>query len=216
MLRDDAAERPPACARDDLEIVALDEVDEPPSVFDCGDPDRNRFLLLEARDLHAADIVKTYVAYHRERGLAGFVAVRADVILLDQRERKRTPGASTQGHPRLPAVLVAHVARSLDVGCAYRGIGTHLMAFAVGVAISVRRYAGCRFLTLDAIERSIGFYERLGFVRNKAVERERAKQREPRASEHPSPDPGELSFGPTQSMRIDLLSEPRPAWFPKI
>lgn len=44
------------------------------------------------------------------------------------------------------------------------------MSFAFVSALDVAAYAGCRLLTVDAYPAAIAFYERLGFVTNRAKE----------------------------------------------
>jgi hypothetical protein len=60
------------------------------------------------------------------------------------------------------------------------GTGTALVHIALAIAADLSERIGCRLLTLDAYPDSVGFYESLGFTRNRAKayrEREHASMR---------------------------------------
>ena len=43
------------------------------------------------------------------------------------------------------------------------GLGTLIVDYIVSVAIKQNHYCACKFITVDAYNESIGFYEKLGF-----------------------------------------------------
>jgi GNAT superfamily N-acetyltransferase len=141
------------------------------------------------RRLQAIDTVRTYLA--RDRGaLVGYVALLADAIVLESRERTRL--ALTHGdHPVIPAIKVARLAVAEGYRARHAGSGRALMRFAFAVALDVSDRIGCRVLTVDAYPAAVGFYDRLGFVRNRS--------REYRGRARPS-------------MRLDLRADPLPGW----
>jgi GNAT superfamily N-acetyltransferase len=89
-------------------------------------------------------------------------------------------------------VKVARLAVATRFREAYTGLGTLLIRFAFDLARAHTVEIGCRLLTVDAYRTSVGFYERLGFVRNK-------RTRDTASGETESD---------TISMRLDLASTP--------
>jgi len=175
----------PSC----LEIRLLDEsaVGDAHG-FSCGDADLDDFLRVDALRLHDRQIVRTYVAYHEDE-LMGFVALMNDAIVLETKERKSLT-LDHRDHPVIPALKIARLGVGASFRRAFRGGGDALVQFAWATARHWSDQVGCRLLTVDAYEGSIAFYERLGFIRNRA--------REYRERTHPS-------------MRLDIRA-PRPSW----
>jgi GNAT superfamily N-acetyltransferase len=114
----------------------------------------------------------------------------ADAVVLETKERKRLALSATD-HPTVPALKIARLAVARDFRAAHRGTGTALVAIAYALAIDLADRVGCRLLTVDAYPDSVAFYERLGFVTN------RAKAYQGRT--HPS-------------MRLDVFPAVPPEW----
>ena len=173
-----------------LEIRLLADTDEKDfSTFSSGDSDLDDFLCSDARRLGVRNVARTFVVRY-ENNLAGYTSLMADAIVLETKERKRLYLTSGD-HPVIPAVKIARLAVAELFRTSYRGLGQLLVRFAASIALDFSETVGCRLLTVDAYPQSVAFYERLGFVRN------RAKQYRDR--EHPS-------------MRFDLHAPKLPAW----
>jgi ribosomal protein S18 acetylase RimI-like enzyme len=173
-----------------LVFHALGEEDaEDLGAFRSGDADLDDFLRTDALRLQAAGTARTYLA--RDQGvLVGFVSVLSDSVILETRER-RALALRSGDHPVVPALKVGRLAVSDPFRAANRGTGVALVRFAFDLATAMSQKVGCRLLTVDAYPASAAFYERLGFVRNRAKEyRERARP----------------------SMRLDLRVQPLPSW----
>ncbi|MDC0749761.1 GNAT family N-acetyltransferase [Polyangium mundeleinium] len=173
-----------------LEIRLLDEaVIDDAQGFSCGDSDLDEFLLVEAMRLQVRHIVRTYVAYY-EGCLVGFVSLMTDSVTLETKERKLL-ALGHHDHPVIPALKIARLGVSTSFRATHRGCGESLVRFAWAMALESSERVGCRLLTVDAYEASVPFYERLGFLRNRAKEyRER----------------------PNTSMRLDVHAPRPPSW----
>ena len=120
------------------------------------------FLRRHARRSAEAGLTTTYVAKETASGdVVGYVTLMcAEVALEDGYRIKEKPGAERWRWQ--PAVRIAR----LGVIDRYRGtgIGRSLVDIAIGIvreAIAPR--VGCRFVILDAKNKSIPFYEKMGF-----------------------------------------------------
>ncbi len=174
--------------RFDIDLISSNDHDTVQN-FSCGDEDLNRFLKDDAFRLQQKDVCRVYLARY-EGELVGYIAVLTDAIELKSGERRKLQLTHTD-HPIIPALKIGRLAVTTSARTRMRGIGTFLVQTAFLVAQQVSKYAGCRLITVDAYAQSIGFYESLGFVRNKS-------------SDQP--------LRSTISLRLDLQIEPIPRW----
>lgn len=159
------------------------------AMFSCGDTDLDEFLRDDALRLDAARAARTWLALYESR-LVGYITLLCDAIVLETRERKGLT-LRHEDHPVIPALKVARLGVSEAFRAMHRGVGEALMHFAFATGLSLSARVGCRLLTLDAYAQSVAFYERLGFVRNRA--------KEYRERQNPS-------------MRFDLYAAALPPW----
>lgn len=159
------------------------------AAFSCGDADLDAFLRDDAARLDAQHVARTSLARY-DGALVGYITLLCDAIVLETRERKSL-SLYHGDHPVIPALKIARLGVSETFRATHRGAGEALMRYAASMAAALEELAGCRLLTLDAYAESAAFYERLGFVRNRA--------KEYREREHPS-------------MRLDLYAPTLPAW----
>lgn len=69
-------------------------------------------------------------------------------------------------YPRYPSIKIARLAvEEKFEGC---GIGRFLLFWATGKVYQLSNEVGCRYITLDSKQESLGFYEKFGF---KVIER---------------------------------------------
>lgn len=132
--------------------------------FSCGDEDLDDWIRNDAQRLQAANVVQTFLGLCDNRAV-GFIGLMSDAVELEMRERSKLD-LSRRDHPVIPALKIAR----LGICTSFRGrsAGTAMMRFAYDIALKVSRHSGCRLLTVDAYPESVGFYERLGFVPNRA------------------------------------------------
>ncbi len=173
-----------------LEIRPITDGDSATAAtFSCGDTDLDEFLRDDALRLDAARAARTWLAFY-DGALVGYITLLCDAIVLETRERKGLT-LRHEDHPVIPALKVARLGVSETFRAAHRGVGEALMQFAFATGLSLSARVGCRLLTLDAYAQSVAFYERLGFVRNRA--------KEYRERQNPS-------------MRFDLYATTLPPW----
>ena len=117
--------------------------------FDCGDNDLNEFLLKDAKDYQRRLLAVTYLIENEVNESTKSV----------WRKIKRNFHRSK--HRRdYPAVKIGRLA----VNKSYQGlqIGTIVMNYLKNLFKS-RSRTGCAYLTVDALSKAVGFYEKNGF-----------------------------------------------------
>ena len=147
-----------------VEIRPLREADDL-SAFACGDTDLDEFLRNDAARLQALNIVRVYTSF-TDGALVGYVAILNDTVVLKTPDKKKL-ALNHDDHPAIPAVKIARLAVDASFRQRVSGMGKHLVRFAFHLARAQADQIGCRLLTVDAYKASVGFYENLGFVRNK-------------------------------------------------
>jgi len=127
--------------------------------FDCGEPSLNDFLLRQAGQLERRGFGKTYVALADDGiQVLGYVTLSAGQI---QTQR-------LSGHlklPRYPAPVLRIGRLGVAQAAQGKGVGQHLMAFALQIALEFSAQVGLYAVVVDAKHpRAAAFYEALGFV----------------------------------------------------
>lgn len=153
----------------DLDLVCFDPEVHDVSGFDCGDSDLNDFLKNDAARYQLEHLSHTRLAFLNEE-LVGYITILADCIILKTSEKKRVLEQLLDFHQTIYTFPALKIGR-IGVQQARKGqdIGTQLLKYAVGLVVRLNRELniGCRFVTLDAYPKSIGFYQKSGFVFNK-------------------------------------------------
>ncbi len=167
-----------------------------PGGFDCGEPDLNEYLSDgTAENDEAASVARTYLIHDGDT-LVGYFSVLSDAIRLSGKER---PGGTN--YSSAPALKLGRMGVHKD----YRGqhVGRWILDYVVGLARSLSKQLGIRYITLDALprERLVQWYEGYGFVRNPGEEKGRKIIRE-----FFRRIPIETDL-PNVSMRFDILLE---------
>jgi GNAT superfamily N-acetyltransferase len=148
----------------DLEIVDAHETPIDVSAFDCADNDLNEFLKTDCHKYAAQRLSYTKIAL-LNGDIVGFVALLADSISLEITERGWLLSKNINVQ-HIPALKVGRLGIHKDFKG--RDIGTALIRYSIGIAFRINSNlnVGCRFLTVDAYPASVGFYEKLGFVKS--------------------------------------------------
>lgn len=117
--------------------------------FDCGDNDLNEFLLKDAKDYQRRLLAVTYLIENE---------VNESTKSVWRKIKRNFPRSK---HRRdYPAVKIGRLA----VNKSYQGlqIGTIVMNYLKNLFKS-RSRTGCAYLTVDALSKAVGFYEKNGF-----------------------------------------------------
>jgi ribosomal protein S18 acetylase RimI-like enzyme len=141
----------------DMEMRVLDG--DPPQGFDCGREEQNEFLYARAWRDTCKSISVTHALYIKGV-LAAYVTLMADRIALGPKEKAK--GVTYQF---VPCLKIAQL--GVDARFAGRGLGKYMVAYVVETASEYRLAVGCRYVTLDAQDGVVDWYERQGFKRNK-------------------------------------------------
>lgn len=144
-----------------LEAASVDQV----SKFRLSDKDDTplvRFIRRSALKSSQANLTQTYILKraHEAKVLAYVSMMCAEVALENTYAIADKIGADRYDFH--PALRIARLAVSTEIQ-GY-GFGKQLMQFAIGIVQeAIQPNAGCRFLILDAKQKSIKFYEKIGF-----------------------------------------------------
>ena len=145
------------------QIIASSEVGE----FDCGDPDLNGFIMEDAVDYHNNQLAESYLLKDGGKTVA-YVTLLNDRVSVDSFDDKTSFNRFRRQHfeksKRLKAYPAVKVGRlAVRNTLVRRGYGSILLDF-VKLLIALKRFSGCRFMTVDAYDRAVSFYEKNGFV----------------------------------------------------
>jgi ribosomal protein S18 acetylase RimI-like enzyme len=138
--------------------------------FACSIPEYNEWLVRDALRSQEDLIAATYLLRECSTGaIAAYMTLVADAIKLSVTEKE----LHNLKYPfkTIPAMKIAKLAVSAPFREKYQGIGSYMIALALGIAARTNRDSfSCRFITVDAdIENDeglIAFYTKNGFVPN--------------------------------------------------
>lgn len=135
--------------------------------FDCKDDDLNDFLLNTSKDFSKELLAVTYVLENEVNTIA-FFSIFNDKIsikeiggnpdLWDKFKSLFPPDKSLKSYP---AVKIGRLGVNVD----YKGMGygTSIIHFLIDSFLTNNK-TGCRFITVDAYQESLGFYEKNNFI----------------------------------------------------
>ncbi len=153
--------------RDELQILVLNKRHGLTS-FESTNDDLNDFFKNDSLKDQEAQINKTYICYWK-KSIVGYFSILADTI--EVQAIGDHDGIEDYPYKKYPGIKIARLA--VDRKFERKGIGRFLVLASIGLALSVSEIIGCRYLTVDSKQESIGFYEKLGF---KIVERYRQSE----------------------------------------
>lgn len=137
--------------------------------FSCGDADLDDYILNESRRYQMELIAANYLLEDEHRRLIAFFTLVNDRVCINDFE---TPTAFNRFRSKrfvqakrfrgYPAVKVGRLGVTKEF--IRSGIGSILLDFIKTYFIKNRR-TGCRFLTVDAYQDAVTFYDKNGFVK---------------------------------------------------
>lgn len=142
-----------------LHILSLSK-DSDVSGFRCGHADLDEFLHEDSFEYQQERLSVTRLAY-LDDVLVGFFTLVTDCIDASQVD----PEDGKKGYPyrKYPAIKIARL--GTDTRYQHRGIGFEMLGEILAFTIRLSGYVGCRIITVDSKQESIGFYEKFGFKR---------------------------------------------------
>ena len=120
------------------------------------------FIRRDARKSAAANLTQTYVAkFDGDKKIVGYISIMCAEIKLEKTYQiEDKEGADRYDYQ--PAVRISRLA--VEDGQRGKRIGQQLVETAIGIVLlSIVPSVGCRFLILDAKQKSIDFYKKRGF-----------------------------------------------------
>jgi GNAT superfamily N-acetyltransferase len=144
-----------------LEAATTDQVSRF-KLSDDGDRPLTNFLKRTALKSSKANLTQTYVLKHDGQChvIAYMTIMCAEIALEEAYQIQDKVGAGN--YEFQPAIRIARLAVAQDAQG--KGFGRKLVDLAINIALDqIQPIAGCRFLILDAKQKSVQFYERLGF-----------------------------------------------------
>ena len=138
--------------------------------FKNQEKDLVEFLAEDALSNHRLRISQTYLFFLDEpKTLVGYVTLLSDSIRIEENEMLRGYFNSKGVHYKsLPALKIGRMATSEKYQ--KKGVGSTMIYFSIEMANRISGIAGCRFVTVDAKQAAMGFYNRLGFKKLKEGE----------------------------------------------
>jgi GNAT superfamily N-acetyltransferase len=137
--------------------------------FDCGDKDLNDFLLNDSRYYRDTWLAVTYLLIENETNkVSAYFSLANDRIGIndfpENREFNRFRKHRFVNSKRLKSYPAAKICR-LAIDESYKGqsLGSFLLSF-IKTFFLENNKTGCRFLTVDAYQNAIPFYEKNKFV----------------------------------------------------
>ncbi|WP_343744779.1 GNAT family N-acetyltransferase [Chitinophaga sp.] len=135
--------------------------------FNCGDQDLNEFLLQDAQLYLSELLAVTYIIESDTETIAFFSLLNDKISLQDicsknqwikfQGKLYRRRGKPSKSYP---AMKIGRLGVSDSVQG--QGLGRHILDYIKTLFINNNR-TGCKFITVDAYNKSTGFYEKNGF-----------------------------------------------------
>jgi len=131
--------------------------------FDCGDIDLNEFLRDDAFP-HQKELLAVTCLIRYGSDIAAYFSVLNDKISSEEfpsKSKLRVLPFSKRRYKSYPAVKLGRLA----VASHFQGqdLGTQLLDY-IKMWFIDRNKTGCRFITVDAYEQAVSFYERNGFI----------------------------------------------------
>ena len=130
------------------------------STFRCGHADLDEFLIEDSKEYQEERLSVTHIAYIGSE-IVGFFTLVTDCIDVKQ----VAPEDGKRGYPyrKYPTIKIARLATSAKHQRI--GIGFLMPGEVLALTMNISKHVGCRIITVDSKQESVGFYEKFGFKR---------------------------------------------------
>ena len=144
--------------------------------FCCGnlkdDTDLDAFLKEDAVKQQNQKINVTYVAIDKStEKIIGYVTIMTDKLRVSNKEKKELQLIGQ--YSDFPSVKIGRLA--VDKNYSGKKVGTAMLQYITGLTLENAETIGCRFLIVDSYPKSVGFYQKIGFVINLIQDQTRIK-----------------------------------------
>lgn len=144
--------------------------------FSCGnlkdDTELDSFLKEDAFKQQNQKINVTHVAIEKNTNkVIGYVTIMTDKLRVSNKEKKELE--LTEQYSDFPSVKIGRLA--VDKNYSGRNVGTAMLQYITGLVLESAETIGCRFLIVDSYPKSVGFYQKIGFVINLIQDQTRIK-----------------------------------------
>ncbi|AJA69157.1 GNAT family N-acetyltransferase [Myroides odoratimimus] len=138
--------------------------------FDCGDKDLNSFLFKKALHYKKELLATTFILENQERTIAYYTlfndCLRVEDTTFSSKNAINRFLKTFLSHPKrhlksFPAIKIGRLA--IDETFKGLGLGRVIINTIINNAIEMNKHQACKFITVDAYQTSLLFYERLGF-----------------------------------------------------
>lgn len=135
--------------------------------FDCGNTELNGFLLEDAKDYQKRHLATTYIAASKG-SILGYFSLSNDKMDLDDSDKptwRRIKASFPYSKHRkdYPAIKIGRF--GIDRRCQKKRLGSILINLIKEMFSRPDLRSGCTFLTVDALQEAIPFYQKNGFKR---------------------------------------------------
>lgn len=138
--------------------------------FDCGDVDLNEFLTEKSKAFSKELLATSFIIEDSENTVA-FFSIFNDSLKVQEKDFASASAfkrwlRERLSHPKrylqyFPAIKIGRLA--VNSNLQKSGVGKQIINFVVDYALTQNKTCACKFITVDAYEQSLGFYEKLGF-----------------------------------------------------
>jgi len=140
----------------ELEMVIIDEEKITNLDFDCRDEELNDFIYKDALNHLYENLAVTYLCLLDDI-VVGFVSISNASIKINKEHKKKMKFQ----YPEFPSARIGRVA--IDKKYNGKGIGSCIIKWVFGKCEDIGEDIGIRFVSVDAYDESIMFYEKNGF-----------------------------------------------------
>lgn len=147
-----------------IEVFISEDYLEYINDFRCSDePSVEEFLKEYALKFHENNLAKTRLYFNEEKQLIGYFTLFTDQVTVVKSKRNQNQWnlTSVHGKQMYPAIRLHYL--GVDEKYRKKGYGKALLYFSLDICKQISEEIGCVFLSIEALDSSIAFYEKFEF-----------------------------------------------------
>jgi GNAT superfamily N-acetyltransferase len=122
--------------------------------FTCSNEDLEKYLQNQAEREHTGNMCNTKVVEYKGAIIA-FFSMKNTAIFFK-------PDLEVEEQVSVPAIELSRLAVKAEVQS--KGIGSLILKFIIGAAYHYSGFSAAKFIVLDSVKNSVGFYTKYGFI----------------------------------------------------